>query len=502
MHGVSKRLLVVALFAVLSLLPVGMLPRRALAQEPLPAAAAPGNLLVNGSFEEGTYGPSQNPNGWIHPTPFASAHFSWDKKYAVDGGKSVRISASVPDDAFWTQTVTVKPQTIYHLTGWIKTENVVFTPGPENQMVIGANLSVLHNLSRSVGVLGSTNWKYVTLEFNSENNSQVTIAARLGYWSGIVTGTAWFDDLRLEEFTSDQLVNGNFEQGPDKRGTTPTGWTHLGIRTSTRATWDDKVSIKGKKSVRLTSTEPDDAGWIQTISVKPHTLYRLTGWIKTENVARSAEPVQAGANLSLLGTWTYTPGIQGTQDWKRVILDFNTEDRSQITIMARLGYWSGTTTGTAWFDDLRLKEFSPAEDLPREAETGVLTGAFVVGNDAQASGGQFIYAPPGSGDFWEVVNNPSRATYNIAIDTAGPYRLKGWFYAPDGKTNSFLVQIDGKSGNGYLWSIHENTAYEADYLTEQGQPLTLWLKEGTHTITFFLREDGTRLDRFELEPMN
>jgi hypothetical protein len=34
--------------------------------------------------------------------------------------------------------------------------------------------------------------------FNTGSSSRIVIAARLGYWAGTATGTAWFDELRLE----------------------------------------------------------------------------------------------------------------------------------------------------------------------------------------------------------------------------------------------------------------------------------------------------------------
>jgi len=47
--------------------------------------------------------------------------------------------------------------------------------------------------------------------------------------------------------------------------------------------------------------------------------------------------------------------LWGTNDWTYVSIQFNTGDSETITVAARLGYWSGTTTGTAWFDDVELE---------------------------------------------------------------------------------------------------------------------------------------------------
>jgi hypothetical protein len=116
------------------------------------------------------------------------------------------------------------------------------------------------------------------------------------------------------------------------------------------------VVHSGGRAARIASGTNNDARWIQTVSVKPNTSYRLTGWVKTQNVARTVEAVDAGANLCLFNTWTRSNPVLGTSDWTLVSLEFNSESSTEVTIGARLGYWSGTTTGTAWFDDIELRE--------------------------------------------------------------------------------------------------------------------------------------------------
>ena len=63
----------------------------------------------------------------------------------------------------------------------------------------------------------------MSLEFNSEEEMEVTVACRLGHWSGIATGTMWCDDIRIE------LVEQ--EDGGDGDVTSP---TELAIRTLSR----------------------------------------------------------------------------------------------------------------------------------------------------------------------------------------------------------------------------------------------------------------------------
>lgn len=146
------------------------------------------------------------------------------------------------------------------------------------------------------------------------------------------------------------LTNPGFERGASGA---PSAWS-TDIFAGATLSWDTAQSHRGCRSVKIAAAAPDDARWIQTINVTPGQSYLLSGWIKTEGVTHSAQSVDAGANLSLFQTWEHSQGVFGTQDWTHISMVFNAGSRSQVTIAARLGYWSGTTTGTAWFDDLRV----------------------------------------------------------------------------------------------------------------------------------------------------
>lgn len=156
------------------------------------------------------------------------------------------------------------------------------------------------------------------------------------------------------------LSNGSFEEGT----TLPLDWIWDAWQPSAIPTWDNTNAQRGEKSIKIFAPTPNDARWIQMVDVEPDKLYFLSGWIKTDNVGHSAEPVDAGANLCLYGTWTRSSGVFGTQDWTRHGILFNSDNETQVTVGARLGYWAGTTTGTAWFDNLELKPIVPMDPHP------------------------------------------------------------------------------------------------------------------------------------------
>jgi len=156
------------------------------------------------------------------------------------------------------------------------------------------------------------------------------------------------------------LQNDGFEVSVYPYGTIPVNWKASSWSPSAQLFHDNTTRYSGLYSARITAATANDAWFWQEVTVEANAFYLLTGWIKTENVTAGA-----GANLSLVGTWTHTQGLLGTNNWTRVSLWFNSGSSTRISIGARLGYWAGTSSGTAWFDDVRLTRITPDGPHPR-----------------------------------------------------------------------------------------------------------------------------------------
>ncbi len=85
---------------------------------------------------------------------------------------------------------------------------------------------------------------------------------------------------QAEQPIKPMIRNGSFEQA---RGDRPAGWRSN--------TWGGEASLSyastgrtGTQSVLISSTAGADAAWSQTVSIEPFTRYRLSAWIKTQDL--------------------------------------------------------------------------------------------------------------------------------------------------------------------------------------------------------------------------
>lgn len=163
------------------------------------------NLLDNPSFEE--LDSNGLPSGW-----FTDAYVKREgvSQFSViddakSGNNAVMVENFDLNDARFAQTVQVAPNAMYRLSGWIKT-SVMSETGH------GANLSIegVHARSDSFRVTNGA-WEYVeTYGMTSDEQTEVTIFARVGGYSGESQGTAYFDDLSLVRV--DSLPSGVFAE--------------------------------------------------------------------------------------------------------------------------------------------------------------------------------------------------------------------------------------------------------------------------------------------------
>jgi len=161
-------------------------------------------------------------------------------------------------------------------------------------------------------------------------------------------GVAWAGAAADQGQVVNFLPNASFEQAAGKQ---PRGW-----RTGQWAgggTFEyAAVGHSGKRSVMIASEQGGDIAWTGVAAVEPYSTYRLSGWIKTENVKTTTG---RGALLNIHNIQPVaTPALTGTRDWTRVDVVFETDEQDAAEVNCLLGGW-GLATGKAWYDDLRLE---------------------------------------------------------------------------------------------------------------------------------------------------
>ena len=151
----------------------------------------------------------------------------------------------------------------------------------------------------------------------------------------------------FEEFSGDQFKNFSF---PDQSGE-----IHCA---------DTEVKHSGKVALRMEkfSANPQGYGRVaQEIRVQPHRYYRVSLWVKTENL----QPAGAFAIAVRAASRPLTRlrvSLAPTSDWKKIQFAFNSATFDAVSLYA--GVWGGKS-GKFWLDDWTLEEMGPLNMLRR-----------------------------------------------------------------------------------------------------------------------------------------
>lgn len=152
------------------------------------------NLLKNASFELVTDGA---PADWNHDAYLKEEHittYSISNSEAHTGTYSAVLENKEANHSRWTQVISVKPKSIYKLSGYVLTEQV----GPD---ATGAQFFV-EGVAVTYPEVKDTNEKWTYVHFyakTGKDQKSITFAASLGGYGSINTGKAYFDDVSVEK---------------------------------------------------------------------------------------------------------------------------------------------------------------------------------------------------------------------------------------------------------------------------------------------------------------
>ncbi|MFC5458176.1 hypothetical protein [Prosthecobacter fluviatilis] len=156
--------------------------------------------------------------------------------------------------------------------------------------------------------------------------------------------------------TDNLLDNGSFQKGTVKWEMT----THV---SSANVKWsvDRKVLFHDKPTLRVINPSVTDTHIIQKVKVKPNTRYRISGFIRAQNIKdQNGNGINAsggdGACLSIAGRNGCASSRVSADSWTEVSSEFKTESETERVFECRLGYFGASVSGTAWFAELKMTE--------------------------------------------------------------------------------------------------------------------------------------------------
>jgi hypothetical protein len=151
----------------------------------------------------------------------------------------------------------------------------------------------------------------------------------------------------FEEFIQNRFKNFNFHDQPGEVSFV-----------------DQNIKKSGNASIRFENFTANQYGHgriMQEIKVKPYRCYRLSIWVKTENL----KPDGCFKMLVLADGKDLAPrsfNIPSTSDWRKITMIFNSQKFDRVKVYA--GVW-GAKTGKFWLDDWNIEEIGPMNVLRR-----------------------------------------------------------------------------------------------------------------------------------------
>ena len=121
--------------------------------------------------------------------------------------------------------------------------------------------------------------------------------------------------------------------------------------------WVTDASHTGRRSIRIQARGVAEHQELHPVgavcNVRPHTRYRLSGWIKTKGVHRFARLELASYEYTFANTIdsARSAHMTGTKGWTHVSVELDSGDEAYL--MPRMVLYG---PGTAWFDDLKLEQ--------------------------------------------------------------------------------------------------------------------------------------------------
>jgi hypothetical protein len=167
-----------------------------------PVFAENANLIKNPGFEQLT---DNFPTDWAISEGTASADMvkvEVSNQAPHSGSNCIKVQNDAMRDSMAIQAVNIKKDTVYQLSCWIRSENILNEAGSANITLYYDNNGIDCKGIITSTEFQNTNNQWTKLEFKFRSlkiNSPFYVGVRLGGQGTVNQGTAYFDDLTLQE---------------------------------------------------------------------------------------------------------------------------------------------------------------------------------------------------------------------------------------------------------------------------------------------------------------
>ncbi len=303
--------------------------------------AAAEELVIDGGFNNGLTSWS---GGWTSDETTCTK--------TVENG-AVKLSNSVSGNQYVSQKVNLVAGETYQLNASIKTDSLVSEgDGTGGSIHISSSASEIG--LAYVGYCGNgedygtTDWKDFSKTFTVTTSGEYSVYIRL--WGA--SGTMWVDDVSLaygDKF-SIELDDGKFTSSNSFSANWNAGWLNTG---ATHA-WDSASHTSdGTGSLKIVHPQGVTSSYAaESVNLVENAKYKVSGWIKTENVVATSVNDNVGAYFAFDEKYNFYFGkTVDTTDWTYYEAYYTATATGTHKLECKI--WGAT--GTAYFDDIKIE---------------------------------------------------------------------------------------------------------------------------------------------------
>ena len=160
---------------------------------------------------------------------------------------------------------------------------------------------------------------------------------------------------------AETIQNAGFEKPIGEARDTYFGWKVLPVE-KMEVKLDSSQKREGSRSLRVSFNGYADAALyniFQTVTVQPSARYRLSFWLRTENLKSGGAPffeIYNAADSKIIAASAAFPA--GTSDWQHLKIEFAAPQNTQAVVLRTTRAFCGNNCpifGAFWYDDFKLE---------------------------------------------------------------------------------------------------------------------------------------------------